>query len=466
MDRIEARKRDRRDMSPEPDLLVPEPESREIATESRETEPESMDPEPAPTTGSVEPTTESVALVNNDNDNVVRETDNDTVIVGERQVGGDSEDAIVIEDNDNDDNDTSDIVITNVAPATSRIRMLPSTFNRDVRRRLNDGTVDTTNADDDDIEILEERQLTPPPPPTLPPPAQRHSTRSLPPLFTEDRHDGSDGYRRELLNRLQSDRTYPFDRLMDSIHLLESQGQLARNQRSGPNGRARRGRGPHHHHIRRPGQEGMSVTDAVFHLLRFEGFGEFPFVFEGGEGNSDNQEHSIMQVIERDNDRALDRKLQDENKFNRKALLEKKDQIKREAKGYTSDIKHEENAGCELCGITLGEGIPEEFKANSQYNLKLSKYIDQFGVRAPWFCFKSLTEVDKELSKRVFLSKCGHLYCGRCIKNIGNRPKRRTKKDTKEFTIENPDISCPYKCLSVACDHVFRGKRSFTELYL
>lgn len=421
------------------------------------------------------------------------------------------DDAIVVEDYDDGspNHDTSDVIITNVGPATDRIRPAPQgEFARDVRRRLNDGSSSSSSSSsirnnstlDDDIQILDERQLTPPPPPPplLIPPSAIHihsrpgnngnfrtNTPSLRDvegslasndLFTnpEQDHDGTGLFRRELLRRYPSispilatgreflgwGRDNPLERFLNSIQLVNSQGQLAQNQRNGRRSRDNRTEGND-----RRGDDiiswdngDASGPEAIFNFI---GIGGFNSLFDG----ENQQERSIMNVIERDNERALDRKLQDENKYNRKALKEKKDQIKREVPGYTSDVKSDENVGCELCGITLGEGIPEDFKATSQYNLGLEKYIEQFNVRAPWFCFKTLTDVDKELSKRVFLSKCGHLYCGRCIKNIGNRPRRRLRKEERVLTIENPDICSPVKCPSLGCAHTFKGKRSFTELY-
>lgn len=436
---------------------------------------------------------------NTDNSNTsVNDVSNPLYIddIGTNSVNNrDNDDAIVVEDyndddanNDNNDNandndnenahDTSDVVITSVVPASNRLHSSASTFNRDVRRRLNNGDgiqtggAGNTNNDDDDIQIINERQLTPPP---LPPPSsgpsnprsiwgqsQRPNHTSSPSLFEnpEESDDETTPFRRELLRRIQSFTPSTsensifnhFERLFRSFNMLEQRGHEARMRRRRFWEGMNNFNGDDHSESYDP--------DPVLNVLGFGGLGGAASSFD-----DDHQERSIMQVIERDNERALDKKLQDENRFNRKALKEKKDQIKREVQGYTSDIKHDENACCELCGITLGEGIPEDFKANSRYNQSLSEYSEQFGVLAPWFCFKSILDVDKELSKRVFLSKCGHLYCGRCIKNIGNRPRRKLKRDEKLLTIENPDISSPSICPSVGCEHKFKAKRSFIELY-
>lgn len=171
----------------------------------------------------------------------------------------------------------------------------------------------------------------------------------------------------------------------------------------------------------------------------------------------------ILERIEQDNEQIIDRKLRDENIYNRNVTNQKRDAIKREQLGYTSAIDGD-NIGCELCGVTLGEGIPQDFKPQLHYAENFQQYREDYKCHAPWFCCKQLTDVDKDLSKRVFLNKCGHLYCGRCIKNIGNRP--RAKKGQKlQISIDNPHIFAPGKCVATECGHRLVGKKNFTELY-
>ena len=82
---------------------------------------------------------------------------------------------------------------------------------------------------------------------------------------------------------------------------------------------------------------------------------------------------------------------------------------------------------CELCNIELGEGVPEDFQGDVRYDSKFQHYCQEYECTAPWFCIYPFTKVDIDLSKRAFISKCGHLFCGRCVKNIGNRPKEKRK---------------------------------------
>lgn len=187
------------------------------------------------------------------------------------------------------------------------------------------------------------------------------------------------------------------------------------------------------------------------------------------EQDSPNEISSaIMARLEREDELALDRKIENEKIFNRKVLQKKRKEAKEKDNMHTTNITPEENLLCELCGVQLGEGIPETFKANPNLADNFEKYATEFEINAPWFCVRQILEVDRTLSKRVFAAKCGHVFCGRCIKNIGNRPPgRRTKKQDKEVSIDNPLISAPRKCPAEGCSHQFlRRKRAFTELFL
>ncbi|KAK6455296.1 uncharacterized protein RJT20DRAFT_130076 [Scheffersomyces xylosifermentans] len=238
---------------------------------------------------------------------------------------------------------------------------------------------------------------------------------------------------------------------------------------------------PHHHHhhfihrhLPRPGANPsrimrnttrgrmlpFNLTSAISHLSELHNlaFGRFQ-----PDSDLDEAEQSIMLRIERDNENALDTRLASENIFNKKTLDEKKEITKKELPGYVNDIKPEFNLCCGLCGITLGEGIPEDFTPDPRYDANFEKFAKQYRVQAVWFCIKQCTEVDIELSKRIFVAKCGHTFCGRCVKNIGNRP-RRTKGTPSGFSIVNPVLFAPSKCPSPDCSRKFTAK-GFTEIY-
>lgn len=182
---------------------------------------------------------------------------------------------------------------------------------------------------------------------------------------------------------------------------------------------------------------------------------------------SDDVSASIMDRLEREDEQTLDRRIEKENVHNRKMLLKKREVATAETEGYSTNISPEVNLMCELCGVVLGEGVPSDFKPDPKYNSELAKYASEFRVNAPWFCALQFFDMDFELSKRAFAARCGHVFCGRCIKNIGNRASGRRTRKVEEMTITNPHIYAPRKCPAEDCGCTFRkGKRTFTELFL
>ena len=179
-------------------------------------------------------------------------------------------------------------------------------------------------------------------------------------------------------------------------------------------------------------------------------------------------ERSIMQRIDEDNNRTIDRRLAQETNYNKKTKNEIEKKMANQDEGHTSIIKSNENLVCELCNIILGEGVSEDFHGDSRYNEKFSHHCETYNCQAPWFCVYPFTKVDIELSKRIFVAKCGHLFCGRCVKNIGNRPKIRRKSKTNggggDVSILNPKFYAPSTCPELQCQKKFLAK-SFTEVY-
>lgn len=174
---------------------------------------------------------------------------------------------------------------------------------------------------------------------------------------------------------------------------------------------------------------------------------------------------SIMERINREDELDMDRKMEVQNIHNRKMLKQKQELTKSELAGYSNDISVDQNMLCELCGVELGEGIPQSFVPNPEYDESFLDHVSRCHVNAPWFCIRQCFDADRDLSKRVFLAKCGHVFCGRCIKNIGNRPAKRGKMK-EQMSILNPQISAPRKCPANDCGIIFnKGKRTFTELF-
>lgn len=181
--------------------------------------------------------------------------------------------------------------------------------------------------------------------------------------------------------------------------------------------------------------------------------------------NSNHVPGHVLEAIRRAEDRDMDKKLQKENKGHEKILQEKQKIAETSAEGYSSTISADDNYVCELCAVVLGEGIPDDFKPDPSLDDDLPEHAAKLRTNAPWFCVRQCFDADIELLKRVFAAKCGHVFCGRCIKNIGSRPPVKGRKKTKS-TIVDPRISAPKKCPAENCGVTFRGKKPFEELYL
>lgn len=93
--------------------------------------------------------------------------------------------------------------------------------------------------------------------------------------------------------------------------------------------------------------------------------------------------------------------------------------------GYTREIKPSLRLVCAKCDTELGEGEEEEGQ-------------------------KGMTDADILLSKRVYFSTCGHVYCGKCVNHIMNHKKIRGEKS---------------QCLVPNCQTSFKGKHKFREIY-
>ncbi|CAN6597310.1 hypothetical protein TRVA0_001S04082 [Trichomonascus vanleenenianus] len=106
-------------------------------------------------------------------------------------------------------------------------------------------------------------------------------------------------------------------------------------------------------------------------------------------------------------------------------------------KGYTRGITKDAKLVCPNCSVELGEGVPDETDE------------DREAIRRNGY-----SDMDVLLSKRVFFSKCGHVYCGKCVNRIINY-NRRIHKDI------------PSQCVAEGCQQRFRKntKGTFTEIY-
>lgn len=137
---------------------------------------------------------------------------------------------------------------------------------------------------------------------------------------------------------------------------------------------------------------------------------------------------------------------------------------------------------CVLCGVTLLEGIPRTFIGTNDKEANKDE-INQLlkeNFKSPFNGCNRYTELDISLSRKVFFTSCGHMYCGRCMRNITSFRLKSLKerkialgcnanidqKTSAETDFGHPAFSAPLKCVAEGCSKKFIGKTPFKEVYL
>lgn len=200
----------------------------------------------------------------------------------------------------------------------------------------------------------------------------------------------------------------------------------------------------------------------------------------GFEPRDDGIPYSVLEQIDRDNNAILNRKFQEHKNFSKPYLEKANKRIGDLPDNYTTDLRSlSDNTAvvCPVCGVVLGEGISSDFKSlfHIEREKKLAdptyKKIDYddakifesqtqiYNCPAPYQLVPDILETDKLSSKKVFFSRCGHVYCGRCVNNIVNRQK--VIKNSKR-NIQNPLVYGPKRCVAEKCN---KGLKLFIELF-
>ncbi|CCH44445.1 E3 ubiquitin-protein ligase [Wickerhamomyces ciferrii] len=192
----------------------------------------------------------------------------------------------------------------------------------------------------------------------------------------------------------------------------------------------------------------------------------------GAGGDNGGVDQHIMNLIEqRENQEADKKRSINENEASKYQRL-CNEKIKTIKTPFSNKLDPEEEYVCLLCGVTLGEGIPKDFNGNIE-NIKLPILQEQNDVNAPYQAVNLVTDADRDLSKRIFMSTCGHTYCGRCVKNIST--VKETLKELKrnkiiwkrnDQNIKNPFLYAPGKCCAPDCGVGLCARRRFTEVYI
>lgn len=126
---------------------------------------------------------------------------------------------------------------------------------------------------------------------------------------------------------------------------------------------------------------------------------------------------------------------------------------------------------CILCGVELGVGIPSSYTgiAEEDRSLTFEDLVTKYGYHCPYQSLYKPTQLDRDLSKRTFISKnCGHLYCGRCFARIDNakgKSKLSKKKLAELKGPSNPNNYGPRVCPAENCTTIIRAKGRLKEVY-
>ncbi|AOA65306.1 uncharacterized protein PAS_chr4_0997 [Komagataella phaffii GS115] len=166
----------------------------------------------------------------------------------------------------------------------------------------------------------------------------------------------------------------------------------------------------------------------------------------------ENNMARVMRMIAESEENMEDQRVDSRHRLARTVRKKKESASKirtktEEASFFTNKIDNSDDLRCLLCGMQLGSGFPADFKVDHEQNS--ASGILKYKVPAPWQCCNQVTDVDKELSKKVFFAKCGHVYCGRCVNNIMRSDLRKRNRKSQSIlqalnyqllsTIKSPD---------------------------
>ncbi|EDO19307.1 hypothetical protein Kpol_1036p52 [Vanderwaltozyma polyspora DSM 70294] len=127
---------------------------------------------------------------------------------------------------------------------------------------------------------------------------------------------------------------------------------------------------------------------------------------------------------------------------------------------------------CCLCGVTLSEGIPDEFQgmSNEDRFLPFEELKEKYDSFCPYQCLIRPSQSDRDFSKRVYVANCGHTYCGRCYRRIQNSKEKSKLPKSQLAKLKgacHPDNYGPKKCPVTSCNRLLRISRgvAFREAY-
>lgn len=228
------------------------------------------------------------------------------------------------------------------------------------------------------------------------------------------------------------------------------------------------------------------IAEYLHRVMQFESHNDY------NDHAEEEHTQSIIRMIEERENRERDNKikrLKEKSKSKQNQLIDKAAHL---PKGFSAsfstepinDIIHidtndkikendeyEDIAICCLCGVDISCGIPDDFKGISEQDSEVSfeSLVQKYGISCPYKSLASPTILDRDLSKRTFVSKCGHTFCGRCylrISSASEATKSFTRKQLKKLIgPANPAIYGPSVCPAPDCNAKIRAKGRMTEIF-
>lgn len=218
-------------------------------------------------------------------------------------------------------------------------------------------------------------------------------------------------------------------------------------------------------------------------------FNDFFHGYNHWRNNEQQSTQNIINIIQQREEREKDIKIKEltnKNKILEETLIH---EAKNLPKGYSSNFidnnndnepinetEDSNNKGseydvpiCNLCGVELGVGIPNEFLGISidDKNLLFDDLVIKYNSPCPYQSLTKPSQLERDLSKRTFISKCGHVFCGRCFTRISNaKGQKLSKKILSELKgPSNPNNYGPRFCPATDCKAIIRAKGKLKEIY-
>lgn len=245
-------------------------------------------------------------------------------------------------------------------------------------------------------------------------------------------------------------------------------------------------------HIRRepPGSNRYRVMNPTLSSM-YEGWASWDY-FQSWQTSM----HELSQLARADDDleRALRESVEDSYKNYGSKKIDQPEAPTKTTEGFSRDVAEKQVLVCAVCRVELGAGIEEEKTESSQgggTDMDSIASTSSLGKRSrdedietpvphrPFSRFSDISEVEKILSKRVFFTPCGHLYCGLCVQNIKRkRGGKASKSTTNEHELANiPDFTGRYidtpfslikSCIVPGCGHILPRSRAkfFKEMFI